>query len=293
MLFDNELSLRQALLLVGSKRSEFSSDELSELRSAIHDSPELGFLSKAIAELESLWPIITASHPGLEDIHGDQSLHQLAQFFEGGNEPKLKIKGTRQDNVLLEVLTVLTHVTSFVSVAQTRINNALVEPSKLPNLDHQSYDIQGFCLGFLTASAVAVSKNEDDFAKNVRVILRIAVCIGALVDADAARMEKSGARALSMSVRWSSEAGYSELNKALDTYQDVSCEQNCASRGDVHLGILLTCGSGVYRMQDRRHPCYYNCHRPGCKSNHATPGDTWYDSATNPALRTVPLQDHP
>ncbi|KAK8029647.1 Methylphloroacetophenone synthase [Apiospora rasikravindrae] len=50
----------------------------------------------------------------------------------------------------------------------------------------KSGGLQGFCVGFLSAVAVAVSKTEADIGASAAVALRLAVCIGAYVDLDGA-----------------------------------------------------------------------------------------------------------
>ncbi|KAJ4422348.1 Type I Iterative PKS [Gnomoniopsis sp. IMI 355080] len=240
-------SLREALLLVGAKRSEFSSEDLCELRSIIRNDPDLRDLIEAITDLESLWPIITASLPELKDIHGDQSLHRLAQFIQGGDSASLANNGNHQDNILLEVLTVLTHVTSFASVTKTEVKSTLNEPFTSPYSDDRGYDIQGFCLGFLTAAAIAVTKSQHDFVTNIAAVLRIAVCIGALVEADAARLRTSGTQAVSLSIGWSEEAGYKNLEKILDTYHDAYI----ACRTDVTRVTITVIGYDANSIQEK------------------------------------------
>lgn len=213
---------REALLVVGPKRSRFTSKDLSELRSTITSNPDLKFLPDSITEIESLWPTIAAAHSGLKNVHGQQSLHKLRQFLESGDLANLTQTGTRHDNILLDVVTVLSHVVDFWRLATTKIQNALFTSPKTANPGYRLYGIQGFCLGFLTAAAVASAKDKSEFATNVTAVLRIAVCIGALVEADAMELEKLGTQAVSLSVGWSSQAGYDEFTNVLAKYPNVS-----------------------------------------------------------------------
>lgn len=217
----------EALLVVGPKRSQFRAEELSELRSAITERSDLGFLTRAVGELESLWPTIIAASPGLKKIPGDHSLRQVAQFLKGGDLAELTVEGVRRDNILLEVVTVLSHVVSFYTVATSKVQNTLFDPLPSAELDRRFHDIQGFCLGFLTAAAVATVKDKDDFASTITTILRIAVCIGAVVEADAVELESSGTQAVSLTTGWKHEADYDGLEKILGTYQDVSRLLSC------------------------------------------------------------------
>lgn len=212
---------KEVLLVVGPKRSRFTPNDLSQLQSTITTNPDLIFLSDAIVELESLWPTIAAAHSGLKSVRGKHSLHSLRQFLESGELTNLTQTEVRHDNLLLDVVTVLSHVVHFWLLA-TKTHNALFTPLTSANSDYRLHDIQGFCLGFLTAAAVASAKDKAEFVTNVTVILRIAVCIGALVEADALELDKSETQTVSLSVGWSSQAEYNDLDNVLTKYPSVS-----------------------------------------------------------------------
>jgi hypothetical protein len=61
----------------------------------------------------------------------------------------------------------------------------------------QQYGVQGFCTGFLTASAIGFSGNEEQLAEFTAVSLRLAMCVGAYVDNNA-----SSNPVCALSVRW-------------------------------------------------------------------------------------------
>ncbi|KAI0442798.1 hypothetical protein F4803DRAFT_575191 [Xylaria telfairii] len=209
---------KDVLLVVGPKRSWFTPNDLSQLQSTIATNPDLEFLSDAIAELESLWPTIAAAHSGLKSVYGKNSLHNIRQFLKSGELTNLTQTEVRHDNVLLDVVTVLSHVVHFWRLATTKTQNVLFNPPMSANSDSMLHDIQGFCLGFLTAAAVASAKDKADFVTNVTVILRIAVCVGALVEADASELDKLETQAVSLSIGWSSQAEYNYLENVLTKY---------------------------------------------------------------------------
>ncbi|EFX05857.1 polyketide synthase [Grosmannia clavigera kw1407] len=66
----------------------------------------------------------------------------------------------------------------------------------------QSGGVQGFCVGFLSTVAVASSDDESNLGTLAAVALRLAVCIGAYVDADGARNADDY---MSVAVRWQDE----------------------------------------------------------------------------------------
>ncbi|KAK0723563.1 hypothetical protein B0T26DRAFT_263600 [Lasiosphaeria miniovina] len=229
--------LRDALVVVGPKRSRFTPKALSELRSAITRSPDLGFLHEAITGLESLWPAIVVAHPALKQVDGKQSLHSLGQFLKTGELDTLTQTGSRHDNILLDVVTVLSQIVDFWRLATTKIQNGIFTPLKSDDAGrHHLYNIQGFCLGFLAAAAVASAKNKAEFETNAAAALRIAVCTGALVEADVVELGKSGAKPASLSVGWSSQSDYEGLGDVLKSYPNgyIACMTD-ATRATVTL----------------------------------------------------------
>jgi hypothetical protein len=189
--------------------------DLTKLRSIITNTPDLVFLRERVSELESLWPTIVETYPPLHTVHGKETLSSLHQFLEGGALPSLEQLSA--SNILLNVLTVLSHAVDFWDLATTKVQNDLFpRVSAEPSI--QLHDIQGFCIGFLTAAAVASSKTKADFETYMAVALRLAVCVGALVELDNATSD----RAASVSVCWSSVAGYEEFIKILENHQNVS-----------------------------------------------------------------------
>lgn len=206
--------IRKSLLLVGPQRSGVTPQDLTELRATITNTPDLVFLGDIITELEFLWPTIVEAYPELKKVRGEESLKSLRQFLEGGEPPKL-------NKILLDVVTVLSQAVDFWRLATTKVQNDLF-PSLSGDLSSQLQDIQGFCIGFLTAATVASSKTWADFQKHVAVALRLAVCVGAVVELDDTKPDHPHDHAASISVGWSSESEYHEFKKVLDHCQNVS-----------------------------------------------------------------------
>ncbi|KAH8202697.1 hypothetical protein TruAng_003183 [Truncatella angustata] len=215
----NESASPKALLVIGPKRSRISPQDLVELRSDITQTPELGYLKESVASLELLWPAIVKACPQSEKINGLESLSSLNEFLAGGELSRLTKQISQHNNFLVDVVTILLHIIEFWRLATTKIENVLF--SSRPDSFGRLQDIQGFCLGFLTAAAVSSSSDLNAFRKNSTTALRIAVSIGALVEADAMKAESSGDRAKSLSVDWNSLAEWNLLNEILSTHPDA------------------------------------------------------------------------
>ena len=217
----NAPSPRKSLLVVGPKRNGITSKDLADLRSTITSTPDLAFLTQNVAELESLWPTIAAALPELENVQGQETLDSLHQFFKSGDISSLaKTKG-RYNSIVLDIVTVLAHIVDFWRLATTKIETGIFAAS-ITRPDSCLFDIQGFCLGFLTAAAVASSKDKANLEASIAKILRIAVCIGALVESDATKLERAGESATILSVSWGSQAEYEDFNNILKAHPTVS-----------------------------------------------------------------------
>jgi len=82
----------------------------------------------------------------------------------------------------------------------------------------QQYGVQGFCTGFLTATAIALSASEDQLADHAATSVRLAAAIGALIDKDARESEP-----VSLLVRWRErEYSRSQVDGLLAAYPHVS-----------------------------------------------------------------------
>lgn len=217
----NGIVTRSSLLLVGPKRSTACNKDLVELHTTIKSTPDLSFLTKSIDELETLWPTIAQAHPKLTHVRGEESLRTLRQFVEHDELSTLTLNGAHHDNIFSNVVTVLSHVVDFWHLATTKIETALLPLGAVTPASGRIQDIQGFCLGFLTAAAVSSSRDKRQLQENVATILRIAACIGALVELDAIELEASGDHAKFLSVTWNSEEQFKELQSALDTCSNV------------------------------------------------------------------------
>ncbi|KAL4931704.1 uncharacterized protein BDV17DRAFT_301824 [Aspergillus undulatus] len=222
---------RSVLLLFGPQRSAIRPEELTKLASTIVNTPELEFLPKALDALEDLWTDILEACPDLTPIAGREALGQLRLFFSARSEAAGLIEGPAR-SIVLSIITVISQAVDLWRHASTDVRVASIPASgSVKGLSHVK-DVQGFCIGFLTAAAVASSSTQKALERNVAVALRLAVCVGALVDLD----NILNSPAVSVSVRWKSETQYEELERLLDSTHGayISCVTD-QTRGTVTL----------------------------------------------------------
>ncbi|KAL2826216.1 hypothetical protein BDW59DRAFT_161055 [Aspergillus cavernicola] len=194
---------RRVSVLLGPKYPEIDLSA-QHIRRYISNHPGAKWLQDAVQDLPSVWQDILKIWPAAQKLSGEAQLRELSRFLRGGPAPNM----TDPMNFLLAPTTVLRHLVDF---------HKLKEEKK----DYEINDIQGFCVGFLAAIAACWEDDQTEFSKVVDTVLRLAVCIGAVVDLDELREQ----RAKSIAVRWKSPHEYKLLAESLSRYSGayISC----------------------------------------------------------------------
>lgn len=196
------------LLLFGPQMTRLAGSHLTDLRTTILGDPELDFLVKIIRDLPSQWAttVQTAcpslASRGLGASQTQQLLQQLVDLFDKEEVPHSE----PPNNAVLAPLTVVAQVAEYL---------------RLGRRGH----VQGFCIGFLTATAVASSRNRDELVRLAGVAIRLAACVGAVIDLDEReQLGRPGSLGLNSahSVRWTSSAEKQHLEKTLALFPEVS-----------------------------------------------------------------------
>lgn len=180
-------------LLVFGSQSAFPSDETSgHVRQELTNNPHLSKLLESVKDLPQFWKTLVDFDSRLEKAAGAVSLDQLSQWAIGA-EP-LKLQG-QAPNVLVLPVTVLLHITQYTRYL--RSSGKFSHSKVLSSL--KAGGVHGFCVGFLSAIAVAVAGSEDEVASWAGVALRLAVAIGAYVDLDNIESARQHA---AIAIRW-------------------------------------------------------------------------------------------
>ncbi|KAI1407386.1 hypothetical protein F5Y13DRAFT_131466 [Hypoxylon sp. FL1857] len=193
------------LLLFGPQIPRLIPSRLTELRRTILEDPNLEFLIRTIKELPSLWSTtVQPNCPSLVSLaNAKHQLEQLAAFFENESEEVPRLAPPY--NLLLAPLTVIAEIAEYV------------------RLGYQG-TVQGFCIGFLSAAAVASSRNRAELERWTATAVRLAVAIGAVVDFDE-RVKSHEHHSSTWSVRWTSTLEKDHLEKTLASFPEayISC----------------------------------------------------------------------
>ncbi|KAL2824853.1 hypothetical protein BDW59DRAFT_162049 [Aspergillus cavernicola] len=177
------------LVLFGPQLTQLqcTTDRLCRLQSDLQHSPRLAFLGRCLAEL----PAFVASLPLSQDGH--EQLETLAWVARGeAPDPQALTR-----NAQLAPLTVVSHIVEWLSITSS-----------------EDIVAQGFCLGFLSA-AVAATTTQHDLEYYAANVIRIAACIGLIIDAEDA-FHASADRAIAVSVRCQSHSDRAVLESTLD-----------------------------------------------------------------------------
>lgn len=207
--------------------------EMLELRAFVQEHPDLHFVAETLSGLQAIWPALLGVWPQLDRLPGGKMLTELSHFFKGGMLPTLS-EGPL--NVLVSPLTVASHIVDFWKLSHGldgRVSNEMYIG-----------DVQGFCSGFLTAAAVSGSRDAAQFQKWASNAVRLALCMGALVDLDALHATHEVGCASALAVRWRSAAELQYLHDTLKIYPKVSR----ARHRNLHWERINRQGRAIYHV---------------------------------------------
>ncbi|KAI0421420.1 beta-ketoacyl synthase [Xylaria grammica] len=201
-------------VLFGPVVTSWTSEDLEELQTTLHQCVPLEFLRWTLDGLPSLSPYLQAKET-LTSVSILEHLQELAGF----SSRKSVLDVTSLSNVHLAPLTVMYQALEFIRSAGFLERTPASEDSwSIPKFQ----GAQGFCLGFLSATAIASSKNWEELKKNFSTSIRLAACIGAVVEADL-RSRTDGIK--SLSVRWKTDKARIQADTCLELFPGgfISC----------------------------------------------------------------------
>ncbi|RCI12619.1 hypothetical protein L249_0310 [Ophiocordyceps polyrhachis-furcata BCC 54312] len=189
-----------------------TTESLLTIRNLLQENADLGFISSTISELPTLWPSIQEAWPPLSKLPAEEKLKELGDFFSSQRDSRSILTEATNNNILSCPLAVISQLIDFWKL--TRDGEPLGSS--------RVRDVQGFCLGFLTASAVSSAKSESQFRHLAVKAVRLALCLGAVVDLDSVRRSDC---ASTLAVRWKSGAQLQQLRHTMKLYPAsyISC----------------------------------------------------------------------
>ena len=210
------------VLLFGPQALSFSQESLKTLRTALTESEDYQWVLDTISELPSHWNTLITRFPKLQEIPGEKFLRDLDTWFRTGVVEQATFQ---LPNILLTPLVVLSQLAQFSRYLLLSLSNASFQAQDLhTTFVQRNVETVGFCTGLLSASVVSSSSDQAAFRRNGAVAVRLAMLIGALVDAQDASDRLHG-RSKSFAVAWTSPDMAAELVRILDGFPEVRVDR--------------------------------------------------------------------
>lgn len=207
------------VLLFGPQALSFNEESFLQLRSIILDDAENRWILDAVADLPTYFKTFSEKFPKLQVISGVQLLQDLNEWFKAGHVPPASF---HLPSILLSPLVVLTQLTQYSTYLK------LTHPKSGVGQDlyashSQKTETVGFCTGLLSALAVSSAANQAQFHRYGAVAVRLAVLIGALVDAQDDLDDHGESK--SFATVWSSSETKTEMGRILQRFPEVNPSQ--------------------------------------------------------------------
>lgn len=195
------------IALFGPQVTNWTREDLSDLHRLLQDR-QFAFLKKTLSDLPLLGPILNQ----LDDTHSSTALEKLMVLSEL-TTGKGDIDPEGLSNAQLAPLTVINQAVDFIRSTDL--------PARNHSLTSAVEGAQGFCIGFLLAAALSSANDWAEFETNVSNAIRLAACIGSIVDSHEASLNPNH-RATAISVRCRTAAHRTFLDSCLDLFPKVS-----------------------------------------------------------------------
>ncbi|KAF6806725.1 Iterative polyketide synthase CazM 3 [Colletotrichum sojae] len=164
-------------LLIFGPQAQPSCNDLMELRKRLTADERLLKLTDAVRGLPAFWPRLVSLDPGLTKFPGDSILRHFDNWVV--HDTPLPYRISELPNTLALIINFLFQMTQYISLLEQTDEH---DAQRLMTVHLKKAGAQGFCVGFLSAVAVATSRSEKELLETAVRALRLAVCIGAYVD---------------------------------------------------------------------------------------------------------------
>lgn len=203
------------IYLFGCQALAFGDSDLVWIRSALAATEELQWILDVVHELPSLLHEYASSNPQFDDTRPRALLQELAYALRTGPDAPTPAETFVSDNACLTPLVVIGQLIQYFKLSSS--GSIKSSGSREETL--------GFCTGLLSAFAVASSRSsERHLAKYGAVAIRLAMLIGATVDAEESPNTAGPSR--SLAVAWSNEESCNGAMRVLHSVPGVCLDGN-------------------------------------------------------------------
>lgn len=190
-----------------------------------------------MAELPEYWDALTAKIPNVaRDVDGSRSLAELGSWLRHG-AANLSQDDSNLPSIMVGPLVVsiqLTQYWRYLELTRADDTQAADLQADLVALQRSragaKVETPGFCAGLLAALAVASASNQQEFQEYGAVAVRLAMLIGALIDAQEAWDKGSGkGSSASYAIAWRGKKQEDDMTRIIN---DFSTDAYIAVRYD-------------------------------------------------------------
>ena len=205
------------VLVFGPQALKFDAGSLNKLRRQMQETPHHGWILDTVSTLCSDWNALSSSITKLQTSNGKQLLVDLDKWLRGGEIPQSSFP---LPNILLSPLTVIAQLTQYTAFLKAAFSDS-PDTRELPSSILASTERLGLCTGTLSAFAAACSSSQPALHHHGAVAVRLAMLVGALVDAVDASPNPEG-RSISFSAFWNTAESSGTVNEVLKNFPEVS-----------------------------------------------------------------------
>jgi hypothetical protein len=215
------------LLLFGPQALLFDEQYFGRIRHHVTSHAENQWIFDVLEDFPSHWSALYQKIPKLGLLPGPSLAKKLVSWLRTGEMDILdqdKKPAAHLPNITLSPLVVMAQLLEYAQLFQTKEQNDYSVP------EHNTETL-GFCLGILSALAVSCSSTRAQFLHNGATALRLALTIGALVDAQDAH--DAAGPSSSLAVVWKVGQSKSDLLWVLEDFPEVSWLTGCMSNAPI------------------------------------------------------------
>ncbi|KAH8901535.1 putative polyketide synthase [Thozetella sp. PMI_491] len=220
-------SVPNTLLLFGPKVPTFNSDYFDWVHRATVRAKEDQWILDVVKDLIVYWDTIRQEIPFVDRVPGGEQLQCLLRWLQSGMRGDWE--GTRVPNAILCPLVVIGHLVE-LSQYSASLHDGAETDRMMHAVPGSRTETLGFCLGILSAIVASCSLTRATFRRHGGAAIRLALVIGAIVDAQDS--SDAGKQSISLAATWKPEQSLTTVEKVIhdfpDAYISVSYDHNRA-----------------------------------------------------------------
>jgi len=204
------------VLLFGSQALAFDESSFQRLGGAIISSQSFEWVLNTLEELPKHWEDLVEAVPKLKHTSGGSLLYGMNLRLKTGEITKGSFP---LPNLLLTPLVVIAQLLQYTNF----VEGARLSSKKQQDLQEafsHSTEAVGLCTGLLSALAVSSSGTEEELQRFGSVAIRLAMVIGALVDAQDTLADNDG-DSRSFSITWNTPEAGTKVEEILESFPEV------------------------------------------------------------------------